>query len=385
MEFKVLKKSKLSRARLGILKTAHGEIETPAFVPVATQAVVKTLSSEEVLSTGTQVLITNTYHLHLKQEERFIKKIGSLHRFMNWPRPLMSDSGGFQVFSLGFGRDFGIGKIIKYFPGFKKIEFEEKAQPKLVKIKPDGVIFRSPIDGREIFFGPKESIKIQEALGADIIFAFDECTPPFASKKYIEKALERTHNWAKICLSEKKNKQQAIFGIVQGSRFKDLREQSAKFIDSLDFDGFGIGGDLGESKKVMIKILRWVVSNLKEEKPRHLLGIGYLEDIENIIKEGIDTFDCIAPTYYARRGFAFIHQQNSFKKLDMNKKSFLDDFVPIDEKCDCFVCRNYSRAYISHLLRAHEVTGMKLLAFHNLYLWNKFVECLRNKIKDGKL
>lgn len=384
MEFKILKKSKLSRARLGVLKTTHGEIETPAFVPVATQAVVKTLDSDEVLLTGTQILITNTYHLHLGEKERIIKKVGGLHQFMNWSRPLMSDSGGFQVFSLGFGRDLGVGKIIKYFPGLKKPEVEEFSQPKLVKINDDGVIFRSPTDGKELFLGPKESIKIQEALGADIIFAFDECTPPLANRNYVKKALERTHNWAKICLKEKKSKQ-AIFGIIQGSGFKNLREESAKFIDSLDFDGFGIGGDLGENKKTMIKILGWVIPNLKEEKPRHLLGIGYLEDIKNIIKEGIDTFDCIAPTHYARRGLAFIYYASGFKRLDMNKAIFLNDFNPLDKKCSCFVCQNYSRAYISHLLRAKEITGMKLLTFHNLYLWNKFIENLRDKIKKGKL
>lgn len=385
MEFKILKQSKLSRARLGILKTPHGEIETPTFVPVATQATVKTLTSEEVLLTKTQVLITNTYHLLLKLGEKNIKKLGGLHYFMNWPRPLMSDSGGFQVFSLGFGHDFGIGKVIKYFPGSKKVRIKEEAQPKLVKINSDGVIFRSPIDGKELFLGPKNSIKIQEDLGADIIFAFDECTPPLANKNYVEKALERTHNWAKICLEEKKNNRQAIFGIIQGSKFKDLREKSAKFINSLGFDGFGIGGDLGESKETMIKILRWTIPNLEKEKPRHLLGIGYLEDIENIIKEGIDTFDCIAPTHYARRGFAFIHYSKKFKKLDISKKIFLNDFRPLDEKCGCFVCQSYSRAYISHLFRAGEITGMKLLTFHNLYFWNKFVENLRSKIKEEKL
>jgi queuine tRNA-ribosyltransferase/7-cyano-7-deazaguanine tRNA-ribosyltransferase len=381
IKFKILKKSKTSRARLGVIETEHGAVETPALVPVATQAVIKTLSSEDVLRTGSQMLIANTFHLHLKPGEKIIASSGGLHRFMNWPRPLMTDSGGFQVFSLGFGHDLRVGKVLKYFPGKNnKNLIKSKDQPKNIKITEQGVNFRSPLDGRKIFLGPKESIKIQEALGADIIFAFDECTPPLSSKKYVMEAVERTHNWAKICLETKESKQ-AIFGIVQGSKFKELRQFSAKFISSLGFDGFGIGGDLGGTKNEMKKILDWTIPQLDDLKPRHLLGIGYLEDMENIVKSGADTFDCIVPTHYGRRGIAFTSQG----KLNIKKIVFSKDKKPLDKNCPCFVCQNYRRNYICHLFRAGEITGMKLLTFHNLCFFNSFVEKIREKIKKGKL
>lgn len=316
MEFKVLKNSKKSRARLGILKTAHGQIETPAFVPVATQAVVKTLTSEETAATKSQILIANTFHLHLKPGEKIIKQGGGLHQFMNWQKPLMTDSAGFQVFSLGFGRDFGTGKILKE-AAKKRAKIIVGQQPKLLKITDSGVFFRSPLDGKELFLGPKESIKIQESLGADIIFAFDECTSPLADEQYTQKALLKTHKWAKICLAAKKTKQ-ALFGIVQGGKYRKLREESAKFIGSLAFDGFGIGGEFGDNKNLMIKMINWTIAKLPPAKPRHLLGIGHLEDILPIIKSGVDSFDCTVPTHYARRGIAFV----SDGKLDLKKSVF---------------------------------------------------------------
>lgn len=380
IEFKVIKNSKRSLARLAILKTPHGIVETPALVPVASQGVIKTLESKELEKTKTKIIIANTFHLHLRPGEKIIKKIGGLHHFMNWQKPLMTDSGGFQVFSLGFGKDFGIGKLIKYFPGSKLKLIDSEFQPTSVKITEDGVYFKSPLDGKDIFFSPEKSIEIQEKLGADIIFAFDECTPPLAKKDYIEKSLERTNRWAKICLKVKKS-DQAIFGIVQGSYFKDLRIKSAKFINSLDFDGVGIGGDLGETKEMMFKILNWVIPHLSEKKPCHLLGIGYLEDIEEIIKRRIDLFDCTVPTHYGRHGIAFISQG----KIDFRKAKFLKEKGPIDKNCQCFVCQNYSRSYLCHLFRAKEITGMKLLTFHNLYFFNNFVEKIREKIKNGEI
>lgn len=381
MEFKILKKSKKSRARLGVLKTAHGEVETPTFVPVATQAVVKTLTSEEVLQTKSQILIANTFHLHLKPGEKFVKSAGGLHKFMNWPRPLMTDSGGFQVFSLGFGHDLKVGKVLKYFPGDDRRELIDKTtQPKSVKITADGVHFRSPLDGKELFIGPKESITIQQALGADIIYAFDECTPPLSTYAYVKESLKRTHVWAKICLKNLNNNQ-AIYGIIQGSKYKDLRQESAKFINKLGFSGYGIGGDLGEDKKAMIKILNWTLPHLSQFKPRHLLGIGYLEDMENIVKAGIDTFDCIVPTHYARRGIAF----TSDGKLDIRKAKFLKDKNSLDKNCACQTCQNYRRNYLCHLLRANEITPLKLLTFHNLHYFNTFVEKIREKIRKGKI
>lgn len=382
MEFKILKKSKISKARMGLLKTPHGEVETPCLVPVATQAVVKTLTSEEAKETKTGILIANTFHLHLRPGEKIIKSAGGLHQFMNWREPLMTDSGGFQVFSLGFGKDFSTAKILKR--SLAPFEVRKGQQPRLLKISRDGVIFTSPLDGRKIFLGPRGSIKIQEDLGADIIFAFDECTSPLADYEYTKNSLSRTHYWAEVCLKSKKSKQ-AIFGIVQGGRYKDLRIESARFIGGLPFDGFGIGGEFGDNKRIMAEMLKWVMRELPQEKPRHLLGIGYLEDVPKIIKAGIDTFDCIVPTHYARRGIAF----TSEGKLDLNKSKFLNPpdggKNPLDKKCSCPVCQNYRRNYVSHLLRAKEITGFKLLTFHNLYFFNNFIEKIREKIKNGKI
>ncbi|MFA6136080.1 MAG: tRNA guanosine(34) transglycosylase Tgt [Candidatus Paceibacterota bacterium] len=381
-DFKILKKSKKSNARLGILKTSHGEVETPAFVPVATQATIKTLNSQEAEKTGAQLLIANTFHLHLKPGEDIVVKNGGLHKFMNWKKPLITDSAGFQVFSLGFGRDYGTGKILKNNTN-EKITTNHK--PKNIRITDGGVYFRSPVDGKNIFIGPKESIKIQEKLGADIILAFDECTSPISDYEYNKKSLERTHKWAKICLETKKSKQ-ALYGITQGGKFKDLRIASAKFIGSLPFEGFGIGGEFGDSKKTMIDMLKLTVSELPENKPRHLLGIGHLEDIPMIIKEGVDTFDCIVPTHYARHGYAFVSKQKTkHEKIDLNKNSFLKDLGPLDKSCDCFVCKNYTRSYICHLMKSKEITGLQFLTFHNLYLFNKYVERIRKDIKSGKI
>jgi len=377
MEFKILKQSKKSRARLGILKTAHGEVETPTLVTVATQAVVKTLTAEEAVSVKSPMLICNTYHLHERPNEKIVARAGGLHQFMNWSGPLMTDSGGFQVFSFGFGRDLGVGKMVKYFPGQTPNQVEQNSKPAFVKISPDGVIFKRS-NGDKEFLGPKESIKIQEKLGADIIFAFDECTPPLATYDYVKGSLERTHTWAKICRQVHHRKDQALFGIVQGSRYLDLREASAKFIDALDFPGFGIGGDLGLDKKEMGKIIEFTLKFLPNHKPRHLLGIGYLEDIETAFELGIDTFDCTVPTQYARHGAAF----TSAGRLDLRKKKFLTSKLPLDKKCECPVCGTYRLNYLAHLIQAREITGLKLLTLHNLYFFNTFVERLRQKVKN---
>ena len=379
MNFKILKKSAKSRARLGFLETGHGVVETPCLVPCATQAVVKTLESEEVVKTKTQLLIANTFWLHLLPGEKIIEKSGKLHKFMNWKKPLMTDSAGFQVFSLGFGRDFGVTKFLGKGMENKKTIGELK-QPKSVKITSEGVYFRSPINGDELFIGPKESIKIQEKLGADIIFAFDECTPPLADKQYVKNSLEKTHRWAKDCLKIKKSKQ-AIYGIIQGSEFKDLRQTSASYINSLDFDGFGIGGDLWRDKGGTNRVLDWVIPLLNEKKPRHMLGVGYLKNIEDIIKSGIDTFDCTVPTHYARRGIAF----TSEGRLDLNKAKFLKKNESLDKGCVCNVCLNYKKNYIAHLLKAKEITALRLLTSHNLWYFNTFVEEIKNKIKKGEI
>jgi tRNA-guanine transglycosylase len=379
INFSILKRSKKSRARLGVLKTPHGEVETPAFVGVATNATIKALRSDEVLKTNTQLLISNTYHLHIAPGGDVIKKAGGINEFMHWPRPTMTDSGGFQVFSLGFGRDLGVGKV-GAFPGKLEKRIKENAQPNNVKITEGGVYFRSPLSGEEMFLGPKESIRIQEKIGADIIFAFDECTPPDATKSYIATSCARTHRWAAACLRAKKS-EQALYGIVQGSGFKDLRQESARAINGMDFDGFGIGGDLGESKTGTRSVLQWTLPLLDEKRPRHLLGIGQLEDIELIIKEGVDTFDCTVPTHYARRGVAF----TSGGRIDFRKAALLREKGPLDPKCDCLVCVNYRRDYIAHLIRANEITGGALLTFHNLYFFNAYVAKIREKIRRGKL
>ena len=400
LEFTILKKSKRSKARLGILKTPHGEVETPSLVPVATNATIKGMRSDEVLATKTQLLISNTYHLHVSVGENIVKSSGGINKFMNWPKPTMTDSGGFQVFSLGFGRDLGIGKFDK--PILKdKLEHavEKGNQPKFLKITKDGVHFRSPLSGKELFLGPRESMAIQEKIGADIIFAFDECTPPKVTREYMVGALDRTHRWAKICIDTKKSKQ-SLYGIVQGSVFKDMRQDSARYINKLGtaggFDGFGIGGDLGDSlsnsnKSGTRTVLNWTLPLLDEKKPRHLLGIGHLQDIENIIKCGVDTFDCTVPTHYARRGVAFINGSSklksaqNFARLDFRKAELLKDKNPVDPTCDCLVCTNYRRNYIAHLIRANEITGGALLTFHNLYFFNTYVANVREKIRRGLL
>jgi queuine tRNA-ribosyltransferase/7-cyano-7-deazaguanine tRNA-ribosyltransferase len=388
IEFKVLKQSKKSGARLGILKTPHGEVMTPAIVPVATLAAVKALRSDEIAATKSQMLISNTYHLHLQPGEAVVKRASGINTFMNWQGPTMTDSGGFQVFSLGFGRDLGVGKvasakaITKYYPDKVERAIERGGQPKNVSITEEGVKFRSPLGGEEMFLGPKESMAIQEKLGADIIFSFDECTPPGTTHDYMKQSLDRTHRWAARCIAAKKSKQ-ALYGIVQGSNFEDLRKESARHISALEgFEGFGIGGDLGESRTGTKNVLKWVTPLLDARKPRHLLGMGHIEDIENIMAGGADTFDCTVPTHYARRGIAF----TSKGRVDFNKAALLKSKDPIDRACDCAICTGgYRRDYVAHLIRANEITGGALLTFHNLFFFNTYVEKLREKIKKGLL
>lgn len=376
-EFEILKRSKSSRARLGVIRTPHGEIETPAFVPVATRGSVRMLDSDEAASLGSQLLICNTYHLHLTPGETLVRKAGGLHEFMHWEKPLMTDSGGFQVFSLGFGADHGMGKMLKV---KRRASIAEGSQPANIKITDDGVRFRSPIDGREIFLGPKESIRIQEALGADIMFAFDECPSPIAGKKYLRESLERTHRWASACLDAKKT-DRALYGIVQGGAHEELRLRSAGIIGAMEFEGFGFGGEFGYDKRAMKRVISSVSDALPDRKPRHILGVGHPEDFALVAQAGGDTFDCIAPTHYGRRGILF----TSRGRLDLAKKKFLTDQKPIDPRCRCDVCTNYSRSYVSHLIRAKELTGLKLATMHNLYYFNDLARTLRREIADGGL
>src|SRR3989344_1884583 len=315
MFFKITKNSKLSKAnkaRTGIIKTPHGIIHTPAFTPVATAASVRSLSQQDMESLGTEVLLANTYHLHLRPGDETIRKLGGLHKFMGWNKPLFTDSGGFQVFSLGFGREHGISKIGTFFPGKRKFSIGEK-RDKLAVVNDDGVTFKAHYSGKLMHLNPKKSIEIQQNLGADIIFAFDECTSPFSDYEYTKKSMERTHKWALESLNQLKKKakktKQALYGIIQGGEYKDLRLQSSKFIASLDFDGIAVGGSLGRSKKDMLKILGWVMPLLPKNKPRHLLGIGGIDDIFNTVEKGIDSFDCVYPTRIARRGTLLLTQK----------------------------------------------------------------------------
>lgn len=379
ISFEVLRQSKKSRARLGRLTTPHGVVETPTLVPVATQAVIKTLWSEQVELTKSQLLIANTFHLHERPGERVIKSAGGLHKFMNWNHPIMTDSAGYQVFSFGFGKDLGVGKIAKKRPDTL---LKTSAQPSNIKITDEGVEFCSHLDGRKLFIGPKESIRIQESLGADIMLAFDECTPPQAGAAYTKNSLARTHDWAEKSLRARRTKQ-ALYGIVQGGKYERLRRASAQFVGKTKvaggFDGYAIGGEFGSDKKTMSTMVGWCLDELPADKPRHLLGIGHLEDLPIVIKAGIDTFDCIVPTHYARRGIAFTRRG----RLDLGKAIFLRDARAIDPSCTCFVCDRYTRQYLSHLFRAREISAMSLVTFHNLHLFHTIIEEIREKIAAG--
>ncbi len=387
IEFTLLRKSKKSAARIGILKTPHGEVMTPAIVPVATLAAVKALRTDEVAATGTQMLISNTYHLHLQPGEDVVKSAGGINTFMGWSGPSMTDSGGFQVFSLGWGKDLGVGKVTSakaasaHHPDKIEKAIAKGNQPKHVTITEDGVKFRSPLTGDEMFLGPETSIAIQGKIGADIMFAFDECTPPGATRDYMARSLARTHRWALRSLAARRTKQ-ALYGIVQGSNYEDLRKESARFIGEAEgFDGFGIGGDLGESREGTKRILKWVAPYLDERKPRHLLGMGHVEDIENIMAGGADTFDCTVPTHYARHGIAF----TSKGRVDFTKAPLLKSKEPVDRACGCPVCTGYRRNYVAHLFRAGEISGGAMLTVHNLWFFNGYVARLRERIKKGTL
>lgn len=377
IKFTVVKKSKKSNARVGKLVTPHGVVETPALVIVGTQATVKAVPHDMVMNAGTQLMISNTYHLHIRPGEDVVAEHGGLNKFMNLKVPLMTDSGGYQVFSLGFGRDFGVGKMVHK----ENIDaITTGAKPANIKITEDGVHFRSYLDGRKLFIGPKESIEIQEKLGADIILAFDECPPPMADRAYVEQSTERTHRWAQRSLDAHTSKQ-AIYGIVQGGGFADLRKKSAHVIGKMPFNGFAIGGEFGYEKSAMSKMLKTVIKELPDEKPRHLLGVGHPEDILRIIKQGVDTFDCTVPTQYGRHGVAF----TSKGRLTMRQAKFLNDKKPLDEKCKCEVCKRFSRAYICHLLKAGEITGLTYISVHNIAYFHAMIAKIRADIKKGKI
>jgi len=392
LSFKELAKIPNTLGRAGELSTPHGVVNTPAFVTVGTKATVKSLTPEDMRSyVGNQVALANTYHLFLQPGHEVIKEAGGLHAFMHFDGPLMTDSGGFQVFSLGAAFGKGVTKFAKS----ESADVDSDARPmvyskdiataqgKLCVVDEDGVTFTSHIDGSMHRFTAERSIEIQHALGADIIVAFDECTSPSADYDYQKEALERTHQWAKrSVIAHRHNyeaaKKQGIYGVVQGGRFLDLRVASAHEMARLDFDGFGIGGsfskeDLGESLRVVNEIL-------PSNKPRHLLGIGEPEDIFMGVENGCDTFDCVAATRIGRTGTIYTHREG---KLDMRKARFTRDFGKGDADCDCYVCTNYTRAYLSHLMKAGEMLGAHLCSVHNLHFIVQLTEKIRISILDG--
>ncbi|WP_183108676.1 tRNA guanosine(34) transglycosylase Tgt [Thermohalobacter berrensis] len=355
VKYELIKKSNECNARLGRLHTPHGIVETPIFMPVGTKATVKTMTPEELKEIGAQIILSNTYHLYLRPGHDLVEEAGGLHKFMNWDKPILTDSGGFQVFSLG----------------------------DLRKITEEGVEFRSHLDGSKHFISPEKSIEIQNSLGADIIMAFDECPPYPSDRDYVKKSLERTTRWAKRCKDAHKNPEtQALFGIVQGGMYKDLREQSAKEIIDLDFPGYAIGGlSVGEPKEIMYEVLDYTAPLLPEDKPRYLMGVGSPNYLFEGVIRGIDMFDCVLPTRIARNGTVL----TSHGRLVVRNAEYARDFSPLDPECDCYACKNYTRAYIRHLFKANEILAARLATIHNLYFLLKLMENIRKAIKEDRL
>lgn len=422
--FKIEKKLPNSLGRVGIISTPHGDILTPSFVVVGTKATIKATTTEELEDIGVQVTLANTYHLYLQPGDEIVRDAGGLHKFMNWHHPMMTDSGGFQVFSLGVAYGKEIGKVVSITDPSLLIPERSSVLdgvPRLATIGNDGVSFRSHIDGSLHYITPEKSIEIQHNLGADIIFAFDECTSPTENHRYQEEALTRTHSWAKRSLEEHLKREsekniahenrrcgravandsewrgisdfqeqyfcsytpQALFGIVQGGRSEELRKKSAKIIADMNidgkyFDGFGIGGSF--AKEDMADACKWVNEILPEEKPRHLLGIGEPEDLFMGVENGVDLFDCVGPTRIARNGTMFTKNG----KINIMNSQFVKDFKPIEEGCECNTCKNYTRAYLSHLFRAKEMLGATLASIHNIYFINKLVADMRQVILEDR-
>ncbi len=393
IEFEIVKEMEgagAARGRAGILKTPHGVIKTPAFVPVATKATLKGLLPEQIKQIGAQVVLANTYHLYLEPGDARLLQAGGLHDFMNWQGPTMTDSGGFQVFSLGVA----FGNNVKKISGNEELKLEESVESakdgrtvsehfKPAQIDPNGVTFRSHIDGSAHYFTPEKSIDIQHNIGADIIFAFDECTAPGESNHYQAEALDRTHRWARQSLDYHKSKpeqaeKQALFGIVQGGRVESLRKESAKVIGEMDFDGYGIGGSF--EKEDMSQAVKWVNEILPKEKPRHLLGIGEPEDIFMAIENGCDLFDCVNPARIARTGTIYTYQG----KINLKNAKYRDDYTPLEPDLNFEISQKYTRAYLAHLFRANEMLGSIIATMHNLHFIINLVDNAREAILEGK-
>ncbi|MCM0081640.1 tRNA guanosine(34) transglycosylase Tgt [Geomonas sp. Red32] len=353
LTFELIKKDPGSAARLGSLTTTHGRIETPIFMPVGTQATVKAMTPEELVEVGSQIILANTYHLYLRPGHELIGRLGGLHRFMHWNGPILTDSGGFQVFSLG----------------------------ELRKISEEGVKFRSHIDGSTHFISPEVSIAIQEALGSDIAMVFDECPPYPAEYSYVKTSLELTTRWARRCKEAHRREDQALFGIVQGGMHPELRRESALQLQEIGFDGYALGGlSVGEEKGLMHEMMQACSGILPEDRPRYIMGIGAPEDLIEGIHAGFDMFDCVMPTRNARNGALF----TGTGRINIKSAVFAEDTGPIDPECGCYVCRNYSRAYLRHLYRSQEILASRLNTWHNLHFYLKLMEEARGAIAQGR-
>lgn len=379
--FKILAKDKNSFARTGIIETKNGKIETPYLVPVATRGEVVCLKPEDVKKLKIQCLLANTYHLYFKPGDKLIKKKGGLHKFMNFKGAVFTDSGGFQAFSLGLGRETGARKI-GFFPKEKKSNEKEK---KFAEITEKGVWFTSVYDDIRHFIGPKESMKIQSNLGADIIMAFDECTSAFSDKEYIKESMERSHKWELESLKHR-DKKQVLYGIIHGGWFKDLRLESTKFINKQNFDGIAIGGSLGKTKKDIYEILDWIIPEL-DERPRHMLGIGWIDDIFECVSRGIDTFDCVEMTRIARHGNLYVSQKsdgnvkNKFRiSIDSPKN---DTNQKIDKECKCSTCKKYTRKQLRQIAKSKNPEYGRLATIHNVSFMLSLTEKIRESIKQG--
>jgi len=399
-----------STARLGVIETPHGAICTPAFVPVGTQATVKSLTPAELNALGVQLFFVNTYHAYLRPGLSVIEKFGGLHTFMGWDGPIITDSGGFQVFSLGgkklvnvaisesavLDRERFARRVSKAEGTFQKVYPDDyKPVGELVNIDEDGVTFTSHWDGTKHRFTPERSIEIQHILGSDIMIAFDECSPYPTTHDYAASAMDRTHRWAVRSLEAHRrltkrfprHPYQALYGVIQGSTYEDLRRASAQYICSLGTDGIAIGGvSVGESKKEMAEVLRWVTPHLPEDKPRHLLGVGEIDDIFTLIEYGMDTFDCVQPTRLARMGKVYARNAKTETKhvvdhmIDITNIRYAKDTHPIEKQCLCYTCAHFSRAYIHHLFRVRELLGYRLTTIHNIHFVNSLVSEIRKAI-----
>lgn len=352
------------QARTGVFKTPHGLIHTPVFMPVGTKATVKTLSQSDLKKLKAQIILANTYHLYLRPGENIIKKMGGLHKWMNWDGPILTDSGGYQVFSLA--QEKGYSKNSKF--------------KTTVKIDEDGVTFKSHLDGSKHYLTPEKAVKIQENLGADIIMAFDECAPANSSKIYFKEAMDRTHKWLTRCKKVHKNQTQALFGIVQGGLYKDLRTQSAQFINDQNLPGNAIGGlSVGESKGQMHEMLEAVIPHLANEKPRYLMGVGTPEDLFECVERGIDMFDCVHPTRMARHGAFWTNSG----RYSIKNERFKSDKTPLDKECKCETCQNYCKSYLRHLIFENEILGLRLMTIHNLHFLLELMRQIRKSINSN--